>query len=1480
MSMMVLVLAGTFTALVVAAPAASAAPLPAPTTSFEGLRSYDETLYPAHVGDPLNLGDDYFAQPFGDVSPDYYVQLVHTSFGVFDKTTGALTYAESLEDLFADTPGNTFCNSEDSNGFNDTMVQYDSQTDRWIISMTATDATADSGTEPYYACLAASKTGNPAGPYYKAAVKLTSDLAYPFEGRWGLWVNDTLWYTAGVYCTEGLHDDATCIGSDNESGNVDGIIGNRAWAFNTADLESGAYPRWATTIGTGNASGQTFAGSAGTTGAGLADIITPASFNKATGTPPSGRNEYFTGINYADSGQRLWRASVDWSTSAITITGGAATALAQAYNAPLQGTIPALSPGNRIDDSADYVTNRVQYSNVGGTERLWTAHESCTTSNAQCNAAGGNGTPTLWWAAFDISGNNAPTVNINIRPANAVGFNPAPTNLGRFDFSVGVDKMGNTLWAYNVSNTTTGAGIRYAGRSAGAANNTMDWDEQTLISGAGYLVGTRLGDPFSAFGTMTDTVVDPDGCTFWTTGQYQKDPPAGNTLDYNNWNTRIAANANPFGGCTPTTLGTSVSSVSGTGPQGSSNASLTATLKATGTSSGIGGKTVTFKLGGNNVGSAVTNDSGVATLTGVDISSYSVGVQAGEVEASFAGAGSYNSSTNTGDLLVTGATAQAITFDLTTLPAKTFGDADFDISSYGSADSSLPVSYTATGKCTTNGAGTVVHIIGAGNCTVTARQGGDATYAPASNVDQTISIAKKDQTITFGSLASPTTVYTSAYISGSSNSNLPVDFSTNANCTTVNRTRLWGAHVGTCTVTASQPGSPDYNAATPVVQSVSIATKATMTAALSPNQGTRRVDQIDHQVSGAVTGPAGTGIYALPVDTITAANAGGWSVTAAAGASGVATLTLSPNTHAMQVGTHVNVTGMSNAAYNCSNCTLTAVAANTISYASAATGAATAPANSVTQALTVCSASGLDVTVSRTGACALTATKNATADLLAATVSATKGITKGNSGTTTFAATGSNPHPANATFDVTATLNAAATVANPEYRSSGLSPGTLTSTTLGVCTVGSTTNNNDGTATVTVTPVTNGTCTISASGNAGNDDWNNRTAQNSAATITVAKVNQTINVFDPDPIPDKQYGDPDFAVNASATSGLTVALTSQTVSVCTVTDNNDGTGTVHLVDAGTCTVSASQPGNAIYNAATNVNHTFQVTKDDQEITFDPIPDHFVDDADFGIESSSTSMLTVALASQTAGVCTVTDNNDGTGTVHLVSTGTCTVRASQAGNDQYQPALDVDRSFQVSKHDQEITFDPIGDHTIGDADFEAGATVDSPLTVSYLAEPGSVCTVTGSTVHIVGKGTCTITASQAGNYAYNAASDKVQQFTVVTAAKSTLRYIKPNKVKANTTIKVYEKVTAKGRKPSGEVKVYVDDVLMATQNYPSGKKQIIVSISPAPYSWGVGKHTVKATFKDNAGSQQVTESIKKFKVKAGGRVAPPRFRMAH
>lgn len=83
----------------------------------------------------------------------------------------------------------------------------------------------------------------------------------------------------------------------------------------------------------------------------------------------------------------------------------------------------------------------------------------------------------------------------------------------------------------------------------------------------------------------------------------------------------------------------------------------------------------------------------------------------------------------------------------------------------------------------------------------------------------------------------------------------------------------------------------------------------------------------------------------------------------------------------------------------------------------------------------------------------------------------------------------------------------------------------------------------------------------------------------------------------------------------------------------------------------------------------------------QTITFGVLANRLNNEAPFSVSATTISPLTVLFASQTTAVCSTTGSNGST--VTLLSIGTCTIRASQAGDANFNPAASVDRSFLIS-----------------------------------------------------------------------------------------------------------------------------------------------------------------------------------------------------
>jgi Skp family chaperone for outer membrane proteins len=124
----------------------------------------------------------------------------------------------------------------------------------------------------------------------------------------------------------------------------------------------------------------------------------------------------------------------------------------------------------------------------------------------------------------------------------------------------------------------------------------------------------------------------------------------------------------------------------------------------------------------------------------------------------------------------------------------------------------------------------------------------------------------------------------------------------------------------------------------------------------------------------------------------------------------------------------------------------------------------------------------------------------------------------------------------------------------------------------------------DATATATITATTIGTCLIQASKAA---DATYDATTSTAATFTFTKATQTITFATPTGM---TVGGSTQTVAPTATSTLTVSLTSTTTGICTVAGF-----VITAVASGTCSITASQVGNANYEAGAEVIKSFGIT---------------------------------------------------------------------------------------------------------------------------------------------------------------------------------------------------------------------------------------------------------------------------------------------
>jgi streptogramin lyase len=273
-----------------------------------------------------------------------------------------------------------------------------------------------------------------------------------------------------------------------------------------------------------------------------------------------------------------------------------------------------------------------------------------------------------------------------------------------------------------------------------------------------------------------------------------------------------------------------------------------------------------------------------------------------------------------------------------------------------------------------------------------------------------------------------------------------------------------------------------------------------------------------------------------------------------------------------------------------------------------------------------------------------------------------------------------------------------------------------------------------------------GTVTVRAS-QAGNSSYG--AAPDVERSFTVSKASQSITFGT---LADAPFTSTPITINATASSALPVTY-SIVSGPASITGSN-----LTLSGVGTVTVSASQVGNDNYNAAPSVNRSFTVSKGSQTIIFDDALPTVFTNTPITLNATASSKLPVTY-SIVSGPASISGSN-----LTLNGLGTVTVRASQVGNDNYNAAPSVNRSFTVSKGFQTIIFDALSNLSFTSTPITLKATASSKLPVTYSIVSGPA-SISGSNLTLSGVGTVTVSASQEGNDNYNAAPSVNRSFTV-------------------------------------------------------------------------------------------------------------------
>ncbi len=413
--------------------------------------------------------------PAGDVGPNHYIQMINASGGavfvVYSKSNGSVLSGPTQ----LDSLGTGNC----ANGAGDPIVLYDPLADRWFLS-----EFSSSGNRM---CLYVSRGPNPiTDGWCHYQVQAPSFPDYP---KYGVW-HDAYYVTT------------------NESSPAIYALDRQNMIIGTPTCGT---MRPAQRFTVSSLSGFGF------------QALTPADLDGATAPPTNApgilmrhRDTEVHGPagNPTHDLLEIRELDVDWDNPAnSTLTQLPSIQIAE-FDSDLCGLtsfscFPQPGSGTTLDPLREVIMFRLAYRNFGSHETL--------VGNFVTDVTGTNRGGKRWfelrktvssWTLFQEG-----------------TYSPNATN--RWMGAIAMDSAGNILLGYNVSDATSVfPGLRFTGRLASDAVNTMTLTEQVLVAGAAANGSNRYGD----YAAMS---VDPvDDCTFWFTGEWNQT---------SQWSTRIGA---------------------------------------------------------------------------------------------------------------------------------------------------------------------------------------------------------------------------------------------------------------------------------------------------------------------------------------------------------------------------------------------------------------------------------------------------------------------------------------------------------------------------------------------------------------------------------------------------------------------------------------------------------------------------------------------------------------------------------------------------------------------------------------------------------------------------------------------------------------------------------------------------------------------------------------------------------------------------
>jgi hypothetical protein len=399
----------------------------------------------------------------------------------------------------------------------DAVVRYDSLASRWVITQFANVQTSG----PFYECVAVSTTSDATGTWNRYSYQYASFPDYPKLSVWP----DAYYITYNLF---------------NAAGTA--FLGAEVCAVNRSAMLAGT-----------TANQQCFTTSTSYGGLLASDV-------EGGTAPPSGEPNLLLALGTTATTLAYWKFHVDWTTTTNSTFTGPSTLTVASYTTACGSTgtcVPQSGTTQQLDSLSDRVMFKLSYRNFGDHESLVVNH-----------AVSAGSSVGVRWYELRLSGGN-PTVYQQSTYA--------PDSAYRWMGSIASDKVGNLALGYSASSSSINPQIRFTGRLAGDALNSMTQGEGTIASGTGSQTS------YSRWGDYTSMSVDPaDGCTFWYTDELL--PANGNF----NWKTHLAAFQLPNCASTATNdFSMTLSPTSGSVTAGSSTTATVSTAVTAGAAQSV-----------------------------------------------------------------------------------------------------------------------------------------------------------------------------------------------------------------------------------------------------------------------------------------------------------------------------------------------------------------------------------------------------------------------------------------------------------------------------------------------------------------------------------------------------------------------------------------------------------------------------------------------------------------------------------------------------------------------------------------------------------------------------------------------------------------------------------------------------------------------------------------------------------------------------